>query len=267
MSGHPGGMASHALQAAGAEVTATLPPPLRPTGIMALRIPFIEMIWRAKGAVALPQSISADEAFARLDPLFQTPGTRYVVEGDRLDFAKHNPAAQDRLATFTHGNLRIEHQDGQAWLRFEAASMALLLTFLAPLLFLGFALLAETLNEWEKASVEASAMDESKDKDEFKDKDKAKDEDKPVRKLNPIDEMLGAPQPEDPGKKKDEKKDEGPHKTDRAYYLAGIFLAIFLVGRMLEPWLLRRTFRKALEGSAMPFAGAAVPPDGQGTAG
>lgn len=238
MSGYPGGVASQALKASGVAVITALPSLLRPSGIMALRIPFIEKIWRATGTIKLPAEMTADEAFDRLDPLFQAPGTRYVVEDDTLSYAKRNPAAQDKLATFTHGNLRIEGPAGARRLRFEVASTALLLSFLAPLLFLAFAQLAEGLNSWEKATVEASADEGAKEKDKPK----------PIRKLNPIDEMLGAPQPEDPNKKKDKEKDEGPHSSERAYYLAGIFLAIFLVGRALEPWLLRRTFRKAFEG-------------------
>ena len=197
--------------------------------------PVIDRIWRVRGALMLAPPLSADAAFARLDPLFQTPGTTHVVDGDTLTYSKKNPGAQDPLATFTSGTLRIEQREGGSRLVYDLKSTALLLCFLAPLLFLGFAQLAEGLNAWEKAGAEASAKP-------------AKDDDKPkvVRKLNPIDEFLGAPQPEDPSKKKDKDKDKGKHSSTPAYVLAALFFAIYLVGRVLEPWLIRRRFRTAI---------------------
>ncbi|OYU74335.1 MAG: hypothetical protein CFE32_18115, partial [Alphaproteobacteria bacterium PA3] len=117
---------------------------------------------------------------------------------------------------------------------------ALLLCFLAPLLFLGFAQLAVPVNAYEAAAAKA---EEAAQKDKKKDEDKPK----PVRKLNPIDEFLGAPAPEDPNKKKKEKKeDEGRHSPEPGYFLAGLFAALYLLGRWLEPWLVRRRLRAAL---------------------
>lgn len=197
-----------------------------------MNLRWVDAIWRTKGVLNLDPPLSSDEAFARLDPLFQTPGTTYAVEGDTLTYRKKNPGAQDPLATFTHGSLQME-QRGK--LRYDLSSTALLLCFLAPLLFLAFAQLAEAANAWEKSGVEASEKAE-----------KDKDEAKPVRKLNPLDEFLGAPAPEDPSKKKDEKKKDGPHSSTPAYVLAGLFFAIYLVGRVLEPWLIRRRLSKAL---------------------
>jgi hypothetical protein len=204
-----------------------------------VNLPLIDAIWRTRGAFDLENPLTAEEAFARLDPLFQTPGTTYSVDHDTLTYSKNNPGAQDPLATFTRGTLQVE--DSRR-LRYDLSSTALMLCFLAPLLFLGFAQLAVAANAWEKSGVEASEKAE-----------KGKDEDKPkpVRKLNPIDEFLGAPAPEDPNKKKDENKDEGPHSPTPGYVLAGLFFAIYLVGRGLEPWLIRRRLRKALaEGAA-----------------
>lgn len=197
-----------------------------------MNLRWVDAIWRTKGVLNLDPPLSSDEAFARLDPLFQTPGTTYAVEGDTLTYRKKNPGAQDPLATFTHGSLQME-QRGR--LRYDLSSTALLLCFLAPLLFLAFAQLAEAANAWEKSGIEASEKAE-----------KDKDEAKPVRKLNPIDEFLGAPSPEDPSKKKDEKKKDGPHSSTPAYVLAGLFFAIYLVGRVLEPWLFRRRLSRAL---------------------
>lgn len=199
-------------------------------------LPFINVIWRVRGELPLRSPIAAEDAFERLDPLFQTPGTTYAVEEDTLTYSKHNPAAQDKLATFTRGALQIEQREQGTFLRYDLSSNALLLCFLAPLLFLAFAQLAVAANAWEKSSVEASEKSEKDD-----------EKPKPLRKLNPVDEFLGAPAPDDPNKKKDEKKDEGRHSPKPGYVLAGLFFAIYLVGRFLEPWLIRKRFREALE--------------------
>jgi hypothetical protein len=198
-----------------------------------LSLPFIDNIWRVRGEVPIDPSLTPDEAFARIDPLLRTPGTTLVAEGGVLVYSKHNPAAQDKLATFTRGRMWIERAGAGAVLRFDLFSHALLLCFLTPLLFLGFAQLAITINEWEAAGPDAAEKKDEKPK--------------PVKKLNPVDEFLGAPAPEDPNKKKkDEKKDEGRHSPDQGYFLAGLFAVIYLIGRWLEPWLVRRRLRAAL---------------------
>ncbi|WP_285713180.1 hypothetical protein [Erythrobacter oryzae] len=205
-----------------------------------LSLPLIDNIWRVRGAVPIDPGMSAAEAFARIDPLLRTPGTDMTEEGGVLTYAKHNPAAQDKLATFTRGRMWIEQAGAGAVLRFDLFSHALLLCFLAPLLFLGFAQLAVTINAWEASGTEASEKAEKKD------------EKKPpvAKKLHPVDEFLGAPAPEDPSKKKkdEKKKDEGRHSPTEGYVLAGIFAAIYLVGRWLEPFLVRRRLRAALAG-------------------
>jgi hypothetical protein len=201
-----------------------------------LKLPLIDNIWRVRGAVPIDPALTAEEAFARIDPLLRTPGTTIIAEGDTLAYSKHNPAAQDKLATFTRGRMWIERAGAGAVLRFDLFSHALLLCFLAPLLFLGFAQMAIAINAWEASGTEASA------------KDAKKDEKKPpvAKKLHPVDEFLGAPAPEDPSKKKDAKDKEGRHSPDEGYVLAGIFAAIYLVGRWLEPFLMRRRLRAAL---------------------
>jgi hypothetical protein len=209
------------------------------TATAGFSLPLIDHIWRVRGAVPIDPAMSAEEAFARLDPLLRTPGTAVSAEGALLAYSKHNPAAQDKLATFTRGKLWIEPAGAGAVLRFDLFSHALLMCFLAPLLFLGFAQLATAINAWEAGSAEASEK-------AAKDADKPK----PVKKLNPVDEFLGAPAPEDPNKKEDEKKgekkDEGRHSPDEGYVLAGFFALVYLVGRWLEPFLVRRRFRAAL---------------------
>lgn len=203
-------------------------------------LPYVDMIWRVRGEVPIDSALSPVEAFARLDPLLRTPGTTVVSADEALTYAKHNPAAQDKLATFTRGRLWIEPAGAGAVLRFDLFSHALLLCFLAPLLFLGFAQLAQSINAYEKVSAEAS----EKDEDEKKGEDKPKP--KPVKELNPVDALLGAPTPEDPNKKKKEDKEEGRHAPEPGYVLAGLFAALYLVGRWLEPWLVRRRLRTAL---------------------
>ncbi|AOL95419.1 hypothetical protein [Porphyrobacter sp. LM 6] len=204
-----------------------------------MNLPVIDNIWRARGDIPLDSELTAEEAFARLDPLLQAQGTTYSVAGDTLTYAKHNPAAQDKLATFTNGTLQLQRRGAGAVLRYDLGSPALLACFLAPLLFLGFAQLAVAINEVEKPAIEASEKS-------GKDKDKPK----PPKPLNPVDQFLGAPAPEDPTKKKDEEEGEGQHSPTPGYVLAGLFFATYLVGRWLEPWLVRRRFRAALTGQA-----------------
>jgi hypothetical protein len=206
-----------------------------------MRLPLIDHIWRVRGDVPIDPALSPDEVFARIDPLLRTPGTEMVPEGPSLTYTKANPAAQDKLATFARGRMWIERAGNGAVLRFDLFSQALLMAFLAPLFFLSFAGAAIGLNAWEASSADPT------EKAAKKDEDKAK----PVRKLHPVDEFLGAPQPEDPSKKKDKKKDEeGRHSPDKGYFMAGLFALIYAVGRWLEPWLLRRRLRAALAKSA-----------------
>ena len=208
-------------------------------------LPFVDHLWRVRGAVPIDPSLAPAEAFARLAPLLETPGTTFSAEGEALTYAKHNPAAQDKLATFTRGRLWIERVGAGAVLRFDLFSHALLLCCLAPLLFLGFAQMAVAINAWEAAGTDAAQKTEKK----------ADEKPKPVKKLNPVDEFLGAPAPEDPSKKKDKKKDEGRHSPDEGYFMAGLFALIYGVGRWLEPFLLRRRLRALLAGAA-PVASA-----------
>jgi hypothetical protein len=129
-----------------------------------------------------------------------------------------------------------------AVLHYHLISRALLLCFLAPLLFLGFAQLTIFVGNLEKASAEAAGKDAKSAK-----KDDKKDVALP---FNPIDKFLGAPAPEKP-KKDGKDKDSGKKKPSAtaAYVFAGIFAALYLVGRVLEDKLVKRLFRKRLLGS------------------
>lgn len=204
-----------------------------------MNLPFIDRIWRVKGSLALESHQSPADAFDKLDPLFRGVGTNSRVEGDTLTYSNKNPAAQDKLATFTRGTLRVVRGEGGSKLTYDLTSPALLFCFLAPLLFLAFGQLTVAIGELEKPAGKSA---------------EAKKPDKPdkVLPLNPIDKFLGAPAPEKP--KKDKDKDKGKdnkRSPTTAYVFAGIFAALYLVGRILEPWLIRRTFRRTLAGEPM----------------
>ena len=211
-----------------------------------MNLPYIEKIWRAEGSLMLDEPQSADEAFDRLDPLFKTNGTTYQIDGDTLTYKKDNPAAQDKLATFTSGTVRMVQEPTGTRLDYDVKSPALLMVFLAPLLFLAFGQLAVVVNAWD-----TSADDET----EQSEKAEEEEEEQEV-KLHPIDEFLGAPQPETLEEKKQreeekEEEDEGKHNPIPAFVLAALFAILYGLGRVLEPYLLRKTFRKYLSGEVV----------------
>jgi len=92
----------------------------------------IDWIWRVRGGVGLYPGQTADEVFARIDPLFDTTGTTTRREGDTLTFRKRDPAAQDPLAIYDHGVLRVI--DGRS-LTYDLSSRALGFCFVLPALF------------------------------------------------------------------------------------------------------------------------------------
>lgn len=203
----------------------------------------IDWIWHIRGEVPLPAGQTADEAFGKLGPLFAHPGTSHARAGNLLSVTKRDPVAQDPLSVIDSGTLCIAAAGEGAVLRYHLVSRALLYCFLAPLLFLGVGQLTAALGQLEKPSAEEKA---------------AKKKDKQA-KLNPVDTFLGAPAPEKPkdakpkdGKKdgKDKKDGEDPEKDafspTPAYVFAGIFAALWLLGRLLEPWLIRRMFARRL---------------------
>ena len=222
---------------------------------MQARIPYIDRIWRVTSSLELEAPLSVREAYERLAPLFDTAGTVVTVEGDALSYSKKNPAAQDKLATFTSGVLLVEAEEGRTRLRYDVGSTALFLCFLAPLVFLAFGQFAAVVNAFEKPAVIAKMAEKEKEKEEEKKAGK-------TVQLHWIDQMLGAPAPKQPGEEDDEKARKAArgetgeeeeeleynHSPETAYVFAGIFLAIYLVGRVLEPYLLKRTFRAALAG-------------------
>jgi hypothetical protein len=203
-----------------------------------INLRFIDWIWRIRGRVPLPDGQSIDEAFDRLDPLFQQTGTRHERTDDTLTFRKKDPAAQDKMSIYDEGVLQIRQGVGGLILHYHLNSRALLFCFLAPLLFLGVAQLTIALGNLEKPSTDAAA--------------KAKKEAKKNRILpqNPIDKALGAPAPEKPKKKGTDKskEDEDKPSPTSAYVFAGLFATLYIVGRVLEDWLVKALFRKRLMG-------------------
>jgi hypothetical protein len=196
-----------------------------------------DWIWHVKGSLPLRAEQSSDEAFARLDPLFRQPGTSHERIGDTLTFRKKDQAAQDKMSVFDDGVLRITHDARGSVLHYRMSSRILLFCFLAPLLFVGFGQLTIAIGKLEGPSTQAA--------------DKKKPDEKKVLPQSWIDKALGAPAPEMP--KKDtaaEKKEDKKHSPTTAYVFAGIFAALYVVGRILEDRLIRGLFRKSLFGPA-----------------
>lgn len=199
---------------------------------------FIDWIWNVRGSLALAPGLSGEEAFLRLAPLFHETGTTHVRTPDRLTFAKKDQGAQDRMSIFDRGVLQLEQGEGGAVLRYSLFSRALLFCFLAPLLFLAFGQLAVAVGKLEAASsVTASKPDDADKKDK-------------VLPQHPLDKALGSPAPEAPKKdaaNKDKEKDKKISPT-AAYVFAGLFAVLYVVGRILEASLVRRLFRRRLQG-------------------
>jgi hypothetical protein len=201
---------------------------------------FIKRIWHVKGSVPLPPGQSGEQAFDRLDPLFQQYGTRHVRTGDRLTFDKKDPGAQDKFSVFEHGVLRIEPRGGGLTLDYHLVSRSLLFCFLVPFLFLAIAQATVAINRWNAPSDSPAAKAEAAKAEA---KRKVTERRLSALPMNPIDKALGAPPPDKPGKSK--KKSKQP-TTTAAYILAGLFALLYIVGRFLEPFLIKRTIARSL---------------------
>jgi hypothetical protein len=191
---------------------------------------YIDWIWHVRGSLALAPGQSSDDAFGRLDPLFHQTGTSHHRTNDLLTFRKKDQAAQDKMSVFDGGSLRIDKGVAGFVLRYDLISRALLFCFLAPVLFLAIAQFTVVITKFDKPPHEA-----------------AKKHTPPVA-MNPIDKALGAPAP-DNSKKDDE--DGGGKKGKKltptaAYVFAGIFAALYVVGRILEDRLVKGLFKKRL---------------------
>ena len=121
-----------------------------------------------------------------------------------------------------------------------------LATFLAPLFFVVLAQATVAVNNFYAPGT--SAADKlAADKAEAK--RKAAEEKIAKIPMNPIDKALGAPAPKKPGADDKGDKDGGDDKkptTKAAYVFAGIFAALYIIGRILEDRLIKSLFRKRL---------------------
>jgi hypothetical protein len=191
---------------------------------------FIDWIWQVRGSLALPPGQSGDGAFDKLDPLFAQEGTTHQRTSGTLIFSKKNQAAQDRMSVFDRGDLRIEAGAAGSALHYRLTSRALLFCFVAPFLFLGIAQLTIAVNKLDKPALDPV---------------------KPivVTPMNPIDKALGAPAPEpEPATEAERrlKAEEKKPSPTAAYVFAGIFAALYVVGRILEARLVKDLFKKSL---------------------
>jgi len=196
---------------------------------------FLDRIWHVVGSLRLPAGQSADETFTRMGPLFDAYGTSHQRSGDTLSFEKRDPAAQDKMAVFDRGELKVEQDATGPVLRYRLNSRMLLFCFLLPLLFLGIA----------QATIWIGTLEGAAQEDK---KDEKKDLELPQHW---IDKALGAPAPEKPGAaKKDEKKageeKKNPRSPTTAYVFAGIFAALYVIGRVLEDRKVKKLFRRSL---------------------
>lgn len=215
---------------------------------------YIDWIWHIRGSVPLPPGQSINEAFVRLDPLFRERDTEQNFTHDTLTFRKSNQAPQDKMSIFDGGVLQIRQHGPDRVLHYDLVSKILLFCFLAPLLFLSFAGVNIAVGMIDKPTA-AEKAEEKKEAEEEEKRDA-------TRPQNPIDKFLGAPAPDKPKSEAEKKKEEaekkakgegededtGPSPTS-AYVFAGIFATLFVVGRLLEAWLIRRLFRKRLAGA------------------
>ena len=209
---------------------------------------WLNWIWHIRGSVELAPGQSSDEAFDRLAPLFRQTGTSHERTGDTLTFRKKDPAAQDKMSIFDGGVLWVERQAAGPVLRYHMISRALLFCFMLPPLFIGIAQLTIVMAKAPEPETEAAAgkpSDASK-KPVAKAAAKAEADKAAPAPMNPIDKFLGAPAPEKPKKaEKPARRSRKPSPTP-AYVFAAIFAALYVGGRILEDWLIKRLFRKTL---------------------
>ena len=204
---------------------------------------FINWIWHIRGSLALAPGQTSDDVFDRLDPLFHQTGTSRDRANDTLTFQKKDQAAQDKMSVFDGGVLRIEKSVAGPVLRYHLTSRALLFCFLAPLLFLTLAQLTIAVNNFYAPGTSAAdklAVEKAEAKK------KAADEKMAKMPMNPIDKALGAPAPKKPGTEGKGDEDDKKPTTKPAYVFAGIFAALYIVGRILEDRLIKSLFKKRL---------------------
>lgn len=204
-----------------------------------MNLRFIDWIWRVRGAFEIAPGQSSAAAFAKVDSLFQVENTNRRIDGDTLSFTKSGQRPQDKMSIFDSGTLHVENGK----LYYDMMSRALLACFLAPLLFFAIGKVGVALDQWRNPPEVVKAKAEAAKKRQL-----VKPEDVP---MNWLDQALGAPQPEKKKKDGEEvgKKNRKPSMTT-AYAFMGIFFALWLVGRILENYLIHTRLRNLVTGSA-----------------
>jgi len=246
--------------------------PIHYRGKTALNLKFIDWIWMVRGSVPIDAGLSGDKVFDRLDGLFHERGTTYSRTDDALTFQKKGQGAQDKMSVFDRGTLRVEAGNGAARLRYDLYSHALLLCFLAPFFFFGFAKFFEITKHHEKAAKAPVAVAAHQDagpsgakppratSSDAKPADAKPSDAKPAASpakatetpMNPIDKFLGAPKPPEkkPGEE-DKPIQRKPLSPTPAYVFSGIFAFLYWVGRILEQFLVRRLFQRRISGDVI----------------
>ncbi|MEO6247409.1 MAG: hypothetical protein ABIO85_02325 [Sphingomicrobium sp.] len=204
-----------------------------------MNLRFIDWIWSVRGSLALAPGQSSEDAFGRLEPLFRQPGTSHERTNNTLTFRKKDQAAQDRMSIFDGGVLQIENGPAEPELHYHLTSRILLACFMAPLLFLGIAQLTIAIGKLEEPKSKSAKAADAAKKAEVK---------KAQLPMNPLDKMLGAPAPEKKKKDGKEKDEDKKFSPTPAYVFASIFATLYVVGRILEDWLVRALFRKRMLG-------------------
>jgi len=201
---------------------------------------YIDWIWHIGGSLALAPDQPNEETFARLSPLFEMYGTTHERIADTLVFRKTDQAAQDKMSVFDGGTLQIEQGKTGSVLKYRLSSRFLLFSFLAPLLFLGFAQLTVAVGKLQKPKTVAEKAEKNKEADKR-------------NVQNSIDKFLGAPAPKRPGKKDKDKEnvdddDDKKFSPMAGYCFAAIFGILYIFGRVLEDRLVRTLFKSRLDG-------------------
>lgn len=214
---------------------------------MQLNLRFISWIWHIRGSLPLAPEMSPDEAFERLDVLFQIPGTTYTREHEQLVFQKKNQPSQDKMSIFDSGILQIKDGNHGKRLYYNLVSKTLLLCFLAPALFFGFGKVFEftkahqatiSLAAAKPAHLEGAAGTQKKDA---------------VVPMNFIDKFLGVPEPDKKNdlENGDQEKIKKKLSPKAAYVFCGLFAFLYVIGRILEQFLIRRELSRVISLSAV----------------
>ncbi|ANQ41862.1 hypothetical protein BAR24_10590 [Gluconobacter oxydans] len=211
-----------------------------------MNLRFIDWIWCVRGSVPLASDLSTDKAFEKLNALFQVPGTTYDRVQERLVFQKKNQPSQDKMSIFDSGVLSVEASEHGRRLRYNLVSRTLLLCFLAPALFFGFAKVFEFTREHQKPALVTSASHSAGSSAVVDDKKNPAEKKDAVPPMNSIDKFLGAPAPDKKDDAKDEEKKAKKLSPTPAYVFCGLFAFLYVVGRILEQILIKREFTRAI---------------------